>query len=185
MRPQQYGYYASVGAAPLAAPSVVSITPDGRPQPWAALLVPPTLNEETLAVLCETLTLLDAIWLRDHPETPNLYDAGVRYELLPEYWMSVPWALAWAARGRGLDCKVLAAWRAAELRVRGGEKSARCVYSKHLAPGKVVYHVRVRRADGSIEDPSARLGMQSVIPPSFAGGPGSRGARPWDLLQLP
>jgi hypothetical protein len=130
-------------------------------QPGVVVL-PQLLDGSTLEPLCEALTVINERYLRQVPRTPNLYESGVRYTLLPEYWMSIPWALWYASLGYGVDCKVLAAWRAAELRVRYGERGARCVWSKYEMPGKVVYHVRVRRADGRIEDPSVLLGMTSV-----------------------
>jgi len=140
---------------------------DGFACEWRApgvLVVPPVLDGPALEKLCEVLTVLDERALRQDPTLPNLYQSGAYYELRPEYWLSVPWALVCLSCGHGLDCKVLATWRCAELRVRRGERGARCVWSRHATPAKVVYHVRVRRADGRIEDPSARLGMRSVLP---------------------
>lgn len=57
----------------------------------------------------------------------------------------------------GGDCDDLAPWRAAELQLQGENARARVVQS----PG-IGYHVVVVRGDGSIEDPSARLGMREV-----------------------
>lgn len=132
--------------------------------PWAALVVPAELNGRTVERFCDLLTGLDEDFLRAHPKTPPLYRSGAFYRLLPEYWLSVPWAMLAIYMGMGLDCKSLACWRTAELRVWGGEPGARCVWSEHPTPTKVVYHVRVRRADGSIEDPSALLGMNAGLP---------------------
>lgn len=58
-----------------------------------------------------------------------------------------------AARGGG-DCEDLASWRCAELRLRG--ESCRVVVKR---TGPRVLHALVERGDGSIEDPSRRLGM--------------------------
>lgn len=138
-------------------------------RPWAALYVPPEpLTPSSLARLCETLARDNEDWLRDHPEAPNLYQSGARYELQPENWVSIPWALQMVRNGHGLDCKVLSAWRVAELRVREGEPRAQCGWTRYAMPDRVVYHVWVLRADGSQEDPSARLGMRSVVPTSGA-----------------
>lgn len=52
------------------------------------------------------------------------------------------------------DCKDLACYRAAELRLAGEHATAFAV------PSSLGFHVKVRRADGGIEDPSIRLGMK-------------------------
>lgn len=169
-------------SAPLAwvgaVPGAVAVAPPYQPfatlplgyaqQPsWSALMVPPEpLDEPTLEILCDALTRLDVNFLAVHPRAPRLYESGVRYQAWPntEFWLSVPWALAFRDAGLGVDCKTLAAWRAAELRVRDGDRGARCVFTRHVAGAQVVYHVRVQKTDGSIEDPSALLGMDQVMP---------------------
>jgi len=87
-------------------------------------------------------------------EYPRLYESGVRYEREQpgrERWRRIDEAMA---AGVG-DCEDLAAWRAAELRVRRGEAARAIVYRS----GKRRFHAVVQRADGSIEDPSRALGM--------------------------
>lgn len=131
-------------------------------QPWAALVVPADLDLPTLELFTEFLTKLNERYLSRH-EAPPLYRSGAFYRLQPEYWLTIPWALHAVKMGLGLDCKSLSAWRAAELRVRLGER-ARCIGSEHHTPEKTVYHVRVQRGDGRIEDPSAILGMNAALP---------------------
>jgi hypothetical protein len=143
--------------------------PDPQPLPFGALFVPETLDGPTLDTMLTCLVELNVTFLRRHPRTPRLYESGVRYnEEVPgqEHWLTIPWVLAqgWA------DCEDLCAYRVAELRA-AGERSARCVWSFHHLPGKLLAHIRVRRGNGKIEDPSAILGMGQV------GG----GAR-WSLL---
>lgn len=131
--------------------------------PWGALIVPPKLDGPTLDLMCELLVQLNVRYLRENPQTPPLYQSGVRYteEDGREHWKTIPWILwLWHNYGIGQDCDGLAAWRCAELRVRHGERSAKCIGTPHNLPGVLMYHVRVRRADGSIEDPSALLGMR-------------------------
>jgi len=123
----------------------------------------PVAGEVGLHAALEALVALDRVYLRAHPRTPPLRRAGVRYlrdadagtQANPptELWLTVPDAI----RAGGADCKVLAAWRVAELRERG-ELGARPVLSRH----RHLWHVRVRRADGRIEDPSAELGMKGA-----------------------
>lgn len=86
---------------------------------------------------------------------PPLYESGVEYEAEPwgsESWLTPREVLA----RRAGDCEDLAAWRAAELRVAGVDPAARPVLI-HTGPNS--YHAVVRLADGTLEDPSAVLGM--------------------------
>ena len=123
----------------------------------------PVAGAMGLEVAVESLARLNQVYLRTHPHTPPLYRSGVVYlrdadlgtqdTPATELWVTIPDC----RRLGGADCKVLAAWRIAELR-EGGDTAARCLLSRngHL------WHVRVRRGDGSIEDPSARLGMKGA-----------------------
>lgn len=88
---------------------------------------------------------------------PPLYSSGVRYRR--EQHATLPGVERVQspeetnAMGFG-DCDDLAPWRAAELQTQGEPARALVVESPRIG-----YHVVVRRADGTIEDPSARLGM--------------------------
>lgn len=97
----------------------------------------------------DALTTLNRHYLATHGRTPRLYASGVRYRREaaggPEEWQSTPYALASGCA----DCEDLASWRAAEL------PGARALVVRSSGG----YHVVVCCADGSIEDPSARLGM--------------------------
>lgn len=114
-----------------------------------------------LAVALEALVQLNRVYLRTHRDAPALYQAGVRYlrdadngdQQLPdaELWLTIPDCL----KSGGADCKVLSAYRVAELR-ESGEHGARC---KVMRVGPQSWHVIVTRADGRDEDPSAILGM--------------------------
>jgi hypothetical protein len=114
------------------------------------------LTPRVLTHLLTCLFELDLDYLREHPETPALYRAGVRYRREPEgqeRWASIP-----IVRRLGFgDCEDLATWRAAELVVRG--ERARPISSHQRTPRGILYHIRVLRADGRIEDPSRILGM--------------------------
>jgi hypothetical protein len=85
---------------------------------------------------------------------PSLYGGTIRYraeERGHEDWQT---ALETARRGLG-DCEDLAAYRLAEL-WRDGEKHARI---RVIAVNPHLRHIVVQRADGSLEDPSKKLGM--------------------------
>lgn len=84
---------------------------------------------------------------------PQLYQSRARYrrERGREEWRDA----AEVARSGYGDCEDLAAYRVGEL-LAEGEAARAHVY--RAAPG--LWHVVVRRANGSIEDPSARLGMR-------------------------
>ena len=101
--------------------------------------------------------------LRRYPNIPKLYTSGVRYARDVCRAPNVPGAcerflspLDVLREGKLGDCDDLAPWRAAE-RILAGDTKARAISIR--APG-VGYHAIVRRGDGSIEDPSKRLGMK-------------------------
>lgn len=114
------------------------------------------------------LMLQNIAWLRAHPETPDLYRAGVSYKperrrvgpngKATEYgeeWQTIPWVIY---RGYG-DCEDLGSWRAAELRVKYGIKANPFIKMRRMPDGYWRAHVVVRWPNGQIEDPSAKLGM--------------------------
>lgn len=111
----------------------------------------------------ECLVALDRMYLRAFPHTTALYtlhregvvrylrdaDAATQDTPPAELWLTIPDAI----RAGGADCKVLAAWRCAELRERGDR--ARCTLTRR----GTLWHVQVTRSDGTVEDPSRVLGM--------------------------
>jgi hypothetical protein len=90
---------------------------------------------------------------------PPLYSVGV-YRSEPAGEESFVDAETFAKNGFRGDCAHLSVYRCAELR-NLGEKASCCVRWKpsRRRPGTWVFHVRVRRSDGTIEDPSRILGM--------------------------
>lgn len=126
--------------------------------------------------LLRALVAVDIAWLLEHPETPNLYDAGIVYTEEPDGqddWLDIPECLERARQGRAIDCEDLACWRIAELRVRFGERDARPHVTVNDLPdrtGRLVttYHIAVLRGTAAgygpgggrkIECPSTLLGM--------------------------
>lgn len=105
------------------------------------------------------------LYLSLHPGTPPLYASGVRYKNEPvgqrfsglpaEEFALIPVTLA---RKWG-DCDDLAPWRCAELIHEGEAAKIRIQWKARPDTGQKYFHIVVRRADGTIEDPSARLGM--------------------------
>lgn len=92
--------------------------------------------------------------LRRNPQPP-LYAAGARYIRSDA---DERWQLPSETRARGGgDCEDLAAWRCAERRLAG--ESCRVVV-KRSSP--TVLHAVVEGPDGSIEDPSRKLGMGRI-----------------------
>jgi hypothetical protein len=110
-----------------------------------------------LTYLVEVLITADRGYLRDYPNTPALYQAGVRYFFNRDRWQDIPACLA---RRTG-DCKDLSAWRIAELREHG--EAANVDVQVRQQGNLTIYHIRVIRGDGSIEDPSRILGMGQRI----------------------
>lgn len=128
------------------------LTPDRR------VIRAPFAGRRSLQRAVDALTAINREYLWERPETPGIYESGVRYQREPrtisgarrEDWLSIPHVLA-----RGVfDCEDGAAMRAAELQSEG--INARAVVMR--APGG--YHVVVRYPSGRVEDPSARLGME-------------------------
>lgn len=144
------------------------IRPWGDRGPWGALFAVHELDNNVLEELFECLVGLNLDFLRDHPEAPALYDAGVVYRPEAPYqeeWLTIPWAMQRSRDGYAVDCEDLAAWRVAELRHRGEHARAVWTWQRSRVWDGAGWddhdnvHVRVRRADGSIEDPSALSGM--------------------------
>lgn len=116
----------------------------------------PMAGREAVQDALDALTLLNRRWLARHPGTPSIYEVdGLQYtaERGTEIWQSLPLLLR---SGRG-DCEDLSCALAA---ATGGR--AVCI---RTAAG---YHVLVLYRDGSVEDPSIRLGMRG---PNLERGP--------------
>ncbi len=131
--------------------------------------VNPRMSQLMLAGGVFGLMLENIAWLKAHPETPELYQAGVSYKperrridprtkKVTEYgeeWQTIPWVIY---RGYG-DCEDLGAWRAAELRAKFHVKATPFIKMRRMPDGFWRAHVVVRWPNGQIEDPSAKLGM--------------------------
>lgn len=125
-----------------------------------------TTDDELFArvVRCqaESAVLVNRVFLSDNPSTPTLYTSGVRYVNEPlgsiDELVDIP---AIIKRGWG-DCFHLASWRVAELRQMGEDKATiKLTFKRVSRNGRKgrLFHVLVRRQDGSLEDPSRLLGM--------------------------
>ena len=94
------------------------------------------------------------------PTLPSIYDAGIVYRREPPGYEQFCDVATLLRRGWG-DCEdlacAIAAWRVA----RTGELARPCVTWQPVTPEHWQYHITVLRADGTREDPSARLGMNN------------------------
>lgn len=109
-----------------------------------------TVGEVQAAVM--GLTLINLAQLQK-TALPDLYESDVKYTREPigrERWQTITETIA---RKKG-DCEDLAAARCAQLRHAGEDATINVTL---VRPG--LMHIRVRRADGSLEDPSKKLGM--------------------------
>lgn len=115
-------------------------------------------TKECLDAALEGLVLLN-VAVMNRSALPPLYDSGVRYQ--DEAPGHEDWRHAEIVYRDGYgDCEDLATYRAAELRVHLGEPAeAFAVRTGHTHTGANRWHALVRRADGTIEDPSRALGM--------------------------
>lgn len=118
------------------------------------------LFAEVVRSLLNALVMVNRIELRSDKRIPPLYRSGVRYQREDagkEEFQDIYSILA-AKVG---DCEDLASWRVAELQEAGENASIRIKWRENPDTGKRLFHIQVRRADGSIEDPSRLLGMGS------------------------
>jgi len=110
--------------------------------------------------LLEALVTVNQLFLLTHKNIPPLYESGVIYREEPSNWPYEDFAPIPTTLSRGWgDCDDLAPWRVAELRMQGEKAKIRIKWKMHKRSGGKLYHIVVRRANGTIEDPSARLGM--------------------------
>jgi hypothetical protein len=117
------------------------------------------LSHRVLAHMLVALTDIDVLLLQRHPEWPDLRDSGVRYQEEPlgqEDWQDAPTSMRLGIA----DCEDLAAWRAAELRVRYGINARPCFLWRRNPTGSFLYHIQVKLPDGRVEDPSRQRGMR-------------------------
>lgn len=140
---------------------------------YSALFQLARLSDHALQTLLDALTEIDCEQLWDFPNIPLLYYSGVRYyhDNTDDPWLDVLSILmeTQAAKARGrravIDCEDLACWRAAELRVRFGVRTARAVFTRKIAVfpdgrRKQLVHIFVGGLPGGqFEDPSRILGM--------------------------
>ncbi len=105
--------------------------------------------------LLEALAISWAGTMRRVP-VPPLYKSGIRYQREPNEGTGLEeWADPWTVAKRGWgDCDDLIGYRVAELRVAGEPATVQVCRKR----GTKRFHVRVRRADGRVEDPSIILG---------------------------
>lgn len=120
-----------------------------------------------LDTLLEALVVINLDHLRRFPNTIGIYDAHAQGRLRyvrqgpgVEDWQDIQTVMTLGHT----DCKVLAAWRVAELRFRGETGARVGYYYKRLDNGNYLYHMVVVRADGTIEDISRTLGMPAAAP---------------------
>ena len=118
-------------------------------------------RDRVLQILLWALIALNREYLRNNPNTPPLYSAGVRYIREPEGFEQWPDIGIIMKQGGG-DCEDLACWRVAELLESGIEARPawrhREVQSDESGKIFTLYHILVHTPNG-FEDPSKRLGM--------------------------
>lgn len=162
-------------------------------------------SERSMLVFLDALTNHDRLLLDEYPGLPALYSSGVAYrtEAGANRWLDIIHAI-----DRGwIDCKSLAAWRAAELRKRGIKAGTYVAWRRAGAGEPFKYHALVERFGPGVdhfdravnlprwfEDPSRRLGMETpegreprgpdytraLTPDESPGEPGAAGVRRFD-----
>jgi hypothetical protein len=118
------------------------------------------LFAEMVRSLLQALVMVNRIALKSDPRIPPLYSSGVRY-IKEKPGVETFRDLYLVLANHGGDCAHLAAWRVAELQQAGENASIRIQW-KVTRRGIRLFHVVVRRGNGSIEDPSKLLGMKGA-----------------------
>ena len=135
-----------------------------------------------MTVICKMLDVLHAAnvgWIKAGNRVPPVYQSGLRYkeeQLGKDEWQDIPRTLQ---LGNG-DCEDLASYRVSELRA-GGEAAEHTVEHRR-SPTLVLYHIRVKRQNGDIEDPSCALGMGGACANLV---PAAKAAQQLDAPQAP
>lgn len=106
----------------------------------------------------ENLTMANRYAYRSNPSLPSIYQAGVVYRREPPGNEQFKDVHAVLNDGHG-DCEDLACALAAWRTECTHELCAPTVTWKRRGPNSWLYHITVRRADGTREDPSRVLGM--------------------------
>lgn len=135
-----------------------------------------------MTVICKMLDVLHAAnvgWIKAGNRVPPVYQSGLRYkeeQLGKDEWQDIPRTLD---LGNG-DCEDLASYRVSELRANG--EAAEHTVEHRRSPTLVLYHIRVKRQNGDIEDPSCALGMGGACANLV---PASKAAQQLDAPQAP
>lgn len=148
------------------------------PEMWVPLFKDGTEKEREFSLfalreLLESLVKINVGWLACHPEQfrgPLYSLPGLRWanENNTERWLSIPCIYDSLPSGKApqpVDCEDLACARAAELRAGlGGHPLGRVnakadIRGRVVQGGRIIMHAFVRYPDGSVEDPSKKLGM--------------------------
>lgn len=123
-----------------------------RLPPW-----PAGFSANLVLHVLDALSEAYAPWYAVNP-LPDLYGSGIRYREDGKHGSGTerffnPWQVA--ARGHG-DCNDLVLYRLTELKARGEAPELEPDHTRSTWVGGDI-HVLVRRADGSLEDPSVIL----------------------------
>lgn len=124
--------------------------------------ISPALRDPTVFATFVQKVLDATVWLNEQtlrafPRYPRLYYSGVRFQPEPDGYESIVDCVQLLKVGHG-DCAHLCAWRVAELRVRDqNPATVRLIWT--IKDDTRMFHVMVRHADGTVEDPSKVLGM--------------------------
>ena len=120
--------------------------------------------------LLRAVVKINELLLTWKPKIPLLYNSGVRYQSEPNAGKYEDFANCQETLARGWgDCDDLAAWRAAEIRVRERRPADILIYWRPKGEKGALWHVQVRHWPsmrdklngglGEVEDPSRLLGM--------------------------
>ncbi len=124
------------------------------------------LRDKLVAITCEYLYQVALVEYELDPSIPSPLVSGVTYYTIPctaDLCVDMPCESPTAMRARGTaDCKSIAAWRRAYLKVKYGIDTVFDISRRVLPSGDVEYHIKIQgvgRHRHIAEDPSVFLGM--------------------------
>lgn len=134
---------------------------------WSTpVLREPELFAKTVRGALDGVVLLNQATLRAYPRIRPLYQSGIPYDREPTGTETIRDIVEVIKRGWG-DCAHLAAWRCAELLNAGEKANLRIVWQVHPSGKRRIFHVLVRRGNGTVEGPSEYCGMRPWRHPKY------------------
>ena len=118
----------------------------------------PRVESYLVKHILEGLALASAPFFRQM-KLPDLYESGIKFAPEPNHGEFEEFALPWVTLARKWgDCDDLIIYRLAQIISEGTKAKVRCAFYGNEM------HVQIRHQNGSLEDPSQKLGAPTNWP---------------------